>query len=275
MKKSQVFTISILIISVLTLIIVFEYNQFYLNSKSKLSDYLIVDEMLDLSNNYFDTLSKIIGNKIYFQNHQSTSLILFESYLKADYNPLAMILAYENSLGKNNKGMNIFYSFNSLKSDVISGKTQRNITQINLAVTHNYTSDLIIFQNISAINSFNVSFNFTGQLNNLTTCTPSSPGKKIAITGPNNYKYELVTSNNCLINLSAVNGTINDYVLVGFNVLSNNLTVKYSGVDQLSDLNMKILANTSYDNLFKISSSYYNTRLVLSKGGYFLNKSFN
>ncbi|MDD4354060.1 MAG: hypothetical protein PHN56_06420 [Candidatus Nanoarchaeia archaeon] len=272
--KSQVFTSSMIIISFLTMVVLFEYNYFYLSSKSKLPDYLVIDDMSDIANNHFKTLQEIIGNRIYFETNTGQSMINFESYLNSAYSPIAFLNRYKSLIANSTKGMKMTYNFSSLENDLILGRTQRNITGINMSITHNYTSDLIVFQNISAINSINLSLSFQGTLNNVTSCSQTQSGKKITITGPNNYKYELTTNNTCFINLTAINGTKNDFITVGFNVLSNNLTIGYAGIDQFSDVNMKITFNSSYENLFKTSSAYNNVRIELVKGSYNLSKSF-
>ena len=272
--KSQVFTSSMLIISALAMIVLFEYNQFYLSSKSKLPDYLVLDDMSDIANNHYNALQEIIGSKVYFENNKNSSLIFFESHLRTDYSPSLMLNQYKTLLSKSAKGMKITYNFTSLENDLLAGKSQRNITEISMVIIHNYTGDVISFNNISAINSLNLSLNFLGIMNNITSCTQALPGKKLTITGPNNYKYEITTNNNCFINLTAINGTRNDYIEIDFNVLSNNLTIKYFGINQFIDFNMRIIFNSTYENLFKTSSAYNNARIELVKGSYNLSKGF-
>jgi hypothetical protein len=272
--KAQVFTSSMIIMALLTIMILFEYNQFYFFSKSKLMDYLVIDEMTDIANNHFKALGEIIGNNIYFENNKGNSLIFFESYLKNDYSPILLLNQYKTLLAKNNKGIKMTYAFSSLENDLASGKSQRNITEIQLSATHNYLDDEIIFQNISGINEAEISLSFAGQLSNLTTCNPSVSGKKITILGPNNYKYELIANIDCIINLLLENSTQQDNLIINLNVLSNNLTINYAQINELKDVNLKIILNSSYENLFKTSQAYNNVRLELAKGAYNLSKSF-
>lgn len=272
--KAQVFSSSMMILAFITIVILFEYNQFYLVGKSKLPDYLVIDELTEIANNHFNTLSEIIANKVYFEDNKGSSLIFFESYLRNDYLPATLLNQYKALLNKNTKGMKLTYTFTSLDNDLALGKTQKNITEIKLSMTHNYTSDTIAFQNISSINEINISISFTGQLSNLTTCMQTLSGKKLTITGPNNYKYEITTNTSCTINLLLVNSTMQDNLLINFNVLANNLTINYGQVNELNDVNIKIISNTSYENLFKTASAYNNVRMELIKGAYNLSKSF-
>lgn len=272
--KSQVFTSSMIVISLITIVILFEYNQFYLFSKSKLPDYLVIDEMKDIAENHLSALQGLIGSKIYSENSPGHSTVYFESFLRNSYSPSSMLSQYESLLGKNEKGMKISYSFQGLDTDLTAGKSERNITGLGMSITHDYSNDLITFQNVTGIEAVKVSFILTGTMASFSSCSNDLSGKQFTVTGPG-YSYERTVNNACSLTLFISNGPYNDIVTVRLDVSANNMTIDYSSLNDLNDVNVKAAFNSTYENLFKTASAYYNAGIRITKGLYGLNKSLD
>lgn len=273
--KSQIFTSSIITISFIAIMILFSYNQFYLQSKGKLNDYLIIDEMQAIANNHFNVLQEIIGNKIYFQKNNNDSSIFFESYINNNYSPNNLLLQYKSLIEKNRQNIRRQYSFFALENDLINGFSKRTINQSKLIITHNYSGNQIIFENLTQIKSIKLNFDLNGQLLNQSFCESQNGGKKITIAGPNNFLMEFERINNCAIDLLIQNNDYSENLEINLVLESGNASINYESISNIIDLNLKAELISDYENLFKISSNYNNVNIALIKGAYNLTKSMD
>jgi len=271
MKKSQIFTSSIIIISLIAMGILFSYNEFYLRSKTKLSDHLTADEMQSMATNHLNALQDIIGSKLYFEKTINGHNLYFESYLNSNYEPMIILSKYKSLLLKNTQGIRQSYSFEGLENDLGNNFSKREA--FGIYFTNNFSSNILTFENISSMDSIIIEFYFSGSLANLSACNNQLGGKAISIKGPSGYLAEFSRIDSCQMDLLASNGESAEPIIFIFS--PQNISINYQGIDGINDLNIKASFNLSHENLFKTSTGYNNAGVLLLKGAYNLSKSLD
>lgn len=253
--KSQAFSMSMLIMGLLAISILFQSNYFYFQSKSKMMDYLAADEISSLANNHFEMIESLIGSRVWIEKKNESQMVYFESYLNSDFGRNLLLTQYKLLLQKRERSILMSYDFNGTDSILLQKKSQRSIDGSGMQIIHDYENSSIIFDNISLMESMELIFSFDGQMQLIASCANAGLGKKIKIMGPNGFSHEIISSNDCFINLSAFNGIETESIEVDFNPLSNYFELNYSQVGLLKDANAKIIADFGHENLFKISSA--------------------
>jgi hypothetical protein len=272
MKKTQIFISSILIISLITLSITLSYNYFSLRNNNKVSDYLILDEMISYSNNYFDTLSKIINLDLTKTFNENTIDVTLDSHLITDYDAQDFLTQFNNLMKRKKRGFNIEYEFSDLNTAVISNLVIRKIAPYDTWISINYVLDEIKYENITNINSFIFNFDFVGTITTFSqNCLGTIP---VTIIGPSGFIQNFNVGQDCSASMRFVAAAGNDDFDITFDYTNDELIIDYGIINQIDDIEMKLVTNFDYDDLFKISSPYVNTFINLSKAGFNLNKNF-
>lgn len=270
--KSQIFTSSILIMSILLILMVFQFNYYMLNSYNFLSDYLSADEIISISNNFFEILKKISNQYYEIQFNQGTVNVKNYFYLNKNYEPINSLIEYENLLSSKKNAIKINYSFSGLENDLENEISFMNITN-NSQITNIFSQDLIKYSAINDAHSIDMELISSANIINHTYCM-NGEGIPIKLYGKGmDYSFNLAGECRLEINLQN-NSDINKLILT-INPYLGILEVDYSQIASITDVNLIIGIDYNYDNLFKISLPYNNTKISLEKDGFFLSKSMS
>ncbi len=270
--KSQIFTSSILIMSALFILMVFQFNNYSLKSYNSLSDYLSSDEIISISNNFIETLKRIANQYYEIQLHQVDIDVKNYFYLNKNYEPMQALMTYNELLSSKKNAIKMNYSFFGLETDLENGISLMNINNYS-QITNLFSQDLIQYDSINHSNSITIELISSANVKNHTSCI-NGAGMPVKVFG-SGMDYSFNLSGECHLDINLQNGSdINRLTLI-LNPYLSILEVDYSQIISIMDVNLMIENNYDYDNLFKISLPYNNTKISLEKDGFFLSKSMS